>query len=41
MAIRPGDEVDDELARQGSFLFGFFGALTLVLRFFLQGIFLA
>ena len=39
MAIRPCDEGDDELARRGCFLLGFFGALTLVLRFFLQGFF--
>ena len=39
MAIRPRDEGDDELARRGCFLLGFFVAVTLVLCFFLEGIF--
>ena len=41
MALRPDGEVDDELAWRGSFLFRFFGALTLILCFFLQGFSLA
>ena len=41
VAIRPCDEGDDELARRDCFLSAFFAAVTLVLCFFLEGIFLA